>query len=217
MTETPDTIEKIPEIHLQTYKYCYMDMTFNGNYSGRLIFKLFDSITPKTTENFRALCTGEKGYGYINTPFHRMLPGLLSQGGDIISKPGETYGRGQKSIFKNKFFDAENFTIKWDRPWLLGMANNGNVDTNGSQFFVTHKISSHMNDKFVCFGEMLEGQEMLTVLNNEGCRTGETRKPKNGGFFNARRHKSLPYPIVISGCGECFGLEDCKTRNLPNL
>ncbi|KAI0978950.1 hypothetical protein GJ496_000850 [Pomphorhynchus laevis] len=108
-----------------------MDIDVEGNEIGRMVFELYNDIAPLTCENFRLLCTSKYGFGYANSTFHRIVPNLMCQGGDITNHNGT----GGRSIYGNRFND-ETFEVKHDRPGILSMVNNG-PNTNGSQFFIT--------------------------------------------------------------------------------
>ncbi|ODQ45149.1 hypothetical protein PICMEDRAFT_35455 [Pichia membranifaciens NRRL Y-2026] len=147
----------------------YFDITIGGAKQPRMVFDLFDKQVPKTAENFRALCTGEKGFGYKDSIFHRVIPGFMVQGGDIT----HFNGYGGKSIYGNKFED-ENFDIKHTKPGQLSMANAG-PNTNGSQFFITTVPCPWLDGHHVVFGELIEGGETLKTVENNGSPSG---KPK---------------------------------------
>jgi peptidyl-prolyl cis-trans isomerase A (cyclophilin A)/peptidyl-prolyl isomerase F (cyclophilin D) len=149
----------------------FFDMEIGGQPAGRVEFGLYGGVVPKTAENFRALCTGEKGFGYAGSPFHRIIPGFMCQGGDFTNENGT----GGKSIYGNKFED-ENFEIGHGGPGTLSMANAG-PNTNGSQFFVCVADTSFLDGKHCVFGKVTSGMDVIQKMEAVGSQSGQTRQP----------------------------------------
>ncbi|KAJ3988786.1 cyclophilin [Lentinula detonsa] len=144
----------------------FFDVAINGQPAGRIVFKLYDDIVPKTARNFRELATGQHGFGYAGSSFHRVIPQFMLQGGDFTRHDGT----GGKSIYGPKFND-ENFIIKHTRPGLVSMAN-GAPNTNNSQFFITTVVTQWLDGKHVVFGEVVKGMDLVKMIESLGSQSG---------------------------------------------
>jgi len=174
-------LDKLPKV--------WMDIKIGDDEPKRVTYALYSDSVPTTAENFRALCTGEKGMcktdetkplHYKGSSFHRVIPGFMMQGGDFTNGDGT----GGESIYGEKFAD-ENFDDQHEKKYLLSMANAG-PGTNGSQFFVTFVPTPHLDNKHVVFGEVVEGIDVVEAM--QAVETGDSDRPKND--------------CVIVDCGE---------------
>ncbi|GAU13572.1 hypothetical protein TSUD_346760 [Trifolium subterraneum] len=164
----------------------FFDILIGKMKAGRVVMELFADAVPKTAENFRVLCTGEKGIGQCGKPlhykgsgFHRIIPEFMCQGGDFT----RGNGTGGESIYGAKFAD-ENFKLKHTGPGILSMANSG-PNTNGSQFFICTTKTPWLDGKHVVFGKVVDGYSVVQEMEKVGSQSGRTLEP-----------------VVIEDCGQ---------------
>ncbi|KAM4730719.1 E3 SUMO-protein ligase RanBP2 [Anableps anableps] len=163
-------MSRVQEHSRDTNPLVFLQVAADGEPLGTVTIELFSHIVPKTAENFRALCTGEKGFGLQNSIFHRVIPNFMCQGGDITKSDGT----GGKSIYGNAFED-ENFDVRHTGPGILSMANRGR-DTNNSQFFITLKKAEHLDFKHVAFGYVRDGMNVVQKMGELGTKGGVPAK-----------------------------------------
>ena len=163
------------------YATVFFDLTIGGAPAGRVVIELSDQ-TPRTSENFRALCTGENGFGYAGSVFHRVIPNFMCQGGDFTNHNGT----GGKSIYGDRF-DDENFDLKHTCAGVLSMANAG-PNTNGSQFSICTAKTAWLDGQHCGFGQVSEGMDVIRQVENVGSGSGATSQR-----------------VAVAGCGEISG------------
>ncbi|ODQ66511.1 peptidyl-prolyl cis-trans isomerase D [Nadsonia fulvescens var. elongata DSM 6958] len=179
----------------------FFDINIGNTNAGKIYMELYNDLVPKTAENFRALCTGEKGIGkkgkplhFKNAIFHRVIQDFMIQGGDFT----DGNGTGGESIYGEKFPD-EAFKVNHDEPFMLSMANSG-PNTNGSQFFITTTATPHLDNKHVIFGKVISGKSVVRHI--ERIATDSSDKPKED--------------VIIADCGEVKADELIEARKVDD-
>ena len=181
--------------------WCFLDLQIGGRRAGRLVVELFADVVPRTAENFRCLCTGERGLArdsgkalhFRNTVFHRVIKGFMAQGGDTTNRNGT----GGVSIYGGKF-DDEQIWYPHTHGGVLSMANAG-PNTNGSQFFICFEATPHLNEKHTIFGRVIDGWDVVKKI--------EENPTEN----------DLPVkPVTIVDCGE-LAQEEKLAENKANI
>ncbi|XP_064401238.1 peptidyl-prolyl cis-trans isomerase G-like [Halichondria panicea] len=198
---------------------CFFDIAINGVATGRVVFELYSNVVPKTTENFRCLCTGERGEGkstfkplhYKGTPIHRIVKGFIVQGGDFSCGDGT----GGESIYGGMFKD-EAFQHKHEKPFLLSMANKG-PNTNGSQFFITTRPAPHLDGIHVVFGHVISGVQFVTEMENQKVDTNhrpyaDVRIVNSGELVRVSKAKKVKKRAVVELSAESISHDESSSE-----
>lgn len=174
--EKPAAARKKPSVRLPR---CFLDVSMDGQPLGRIVIELRADIVPKTAENFRVLCTGEKGIGYRGCKFHRIIPYFVAQSGDFLRHDGS----GSYSIY-GRTFEDENFKLKHNSAGVVSMANY-EPNTNGCQFFITLGDAPHLDNVHVAFGHVVDGMKIVRKIGKQGTWRGMPKKK-----------------VIIENCGQ---------------